>query len=80
VVGSALAANSVGVKIFVYSPVFEVSYGKTLRVRTAMCSVKAAKLLWACDSILNNLEPENYKKTLVNSSYQVSKEPLSSQL
>ncbi|MDI5817525.1 HAD hydrolase family protein, partial [Salmonella enterica subsp. enterica serovar Cerro] len=42
-----------------------VHYGKTVRVRTAMGSVKAAKLLWACDSFLNNLEPEIYKKTLV---------------
>lgn len=58
----------------------EVSYGKTVRVRTAMGSVKAAKLLWACDSFLNNLEPEIYKKTLVTYSYQVSTEPLSSEL
>ncbi len=29
-----------GVKIFEYSPVVEVSYGKTVRVRTAMGSVK----------------------------------------
>lgn len=68
--GSAQAANSLGVKIFEYSPVVEVSYGKTVRVRTAMGSVKAAKLLWACDSFLNNLEPEIYKKTLVTYSYQ----------
>lgn len=67
-------------KIFEYSPVVEVSYGKTVRVRTAMGSVKAAKLLWACDSFLNNLEPEIYKKTLVTYSYQVSTEPLSSEL
>ncbi|VEB54188.1 putative oxidoreductase [Salmonella enterica subsp. enterica] len=75
--GSAQAANSLGGKIFEYSPVVEVSYGKTVRVRTAMGSVKAAKLLWACDSFLNNLEPEIYKKTLVTYSYQVSTEPLS---
>lgn len=78
--GSAQAANSLGGKIFEYSPVVEVSYGKTVRVRTAMGSVKAAKLLWACDSFLNNLEPEIYKKTLVTYSYQVSTEPLSSEL
>ena len=40
------------------------------RVRTAMGSVKAAKLLWACDSFLNNMEPEIYNKTLVTYSYQ----------
>ncbi|EAA7243561.1 FAD-binding oxidoreductase [Salmonella enterica] len=78
--GSAQAASSLGVKIFEYSPVVEVSYGKTVQVRTAMGNVKAAKLLWACDSFLNNLEPEIYKKTLVTYSYQIATEPLSSAL
>lgn len=78
--GSAKAAHSLGVKIFESSPVVEVNYGKEVRVRTAMGSVKAAKLLWACDSFLNNLEPEIYNKTLVTYSYQVSTEPLSDEL
>lgn len=47
-----------------------MNYGKQVRVRTAMGSVKAAKLLWACDSFLNNMEPEIYNKTLVTYSYQ----------
>jgi gamma-glutamylputrescine oxidase len=68
------------VKIFESSPVVEVNYGKQVRVRTAMGSVKAAKLLWACDSFLNNMEPEIYNKTLVTYSYQVSTEPLSDEL
>lgn len=68
--GSAQAAHSLGVKIFESSPVVEVSYGKQVRVRTAMGSVKAAKLLWACDSFLNNMEPEIYNKTLVTYSYR----------
>ncbi|STU38109.1 oxidoreductase [Klebsiella pneumoniae] len=78
--GSAQAAHSLGVKIFESSPVVEVNYGKQVRVRTAMGSVKAAKLLWACDSFLNNMEPEIYNKTLVTYSYQVSTEPLSDEL
>ncbi len=49
-------------------------------VRNAKGSVKASKLLWACGSFINNLEPEMYKKTLVTYSYQVSTEPLSSEL
>ncbi|MCV4655728.1 FAD-dependent oxidoreductase, partial [Escherichia coli] len=73
-------AHSLGVKIFESSPVVEVNYGKQVRVRTAMGSVKAAKLLWACDSFLNNMEPEIYNKTLVTYSYQVSTEPLSDEL
>ena len=78
--GSAQAAHSLGVKIFESSPVVEVNYGKQVQVRTAMGSVKAAKLLWACDSFLNNMEPEIYNKTLVTYSYQVSTEPLSDEL
>lgn len=57
-------------KIFESSPVVEVNYGKQVRVRTAMGNVKAAKLLWACDSFLNNMEPEIYNKTLVTYSYR----------
>jgi gamma-glutamylputrescine oxidase len=75
--GSAQAAHSLGVQIYESSPVVEVEYGKHVRVRTAMGSVRAAKLLWACDSFLNKLEPEIYNKTLVTYSYQVATEPLS---
>jgi Glycine/D-amino acid oxidases (deaminating) len=78
--GSAQAASSLGVKIFESSPVVEVEYGKQVRVRTAMGCVRAAKLLWACDSFLNNLEPEIHNKTLVTYSYQIATEPLSDEL
>mgnify|MGYP004706394261 CR=1 FL=1 len=78
--GSAQAAHSLGVQIYEYSPVVEVEYGKQVRVRTAMGSVRAAKLLWACDSFLNKLEPEIYDKTLVTYSYQVATEPLSDEV
>ncbi|KJM56864.1 FAD-dependent oxidoreductase [Pluralibacter gergoviae] len=74
--GSAKAAASLGVKIFESSPVVEVEYGKTVRVRTAMGSVRAAKMLWACDSFLNGLEPEIYRRTLVTYSYQIATAPL----
>jgi gamma-glutamylputrescine oxidase len=78
--GSAQAATSLGVKIYESSPVVEVEYGKQVRVRTAMGSVRAAKLLWACDSFLNNLEPEIHNKTLVTYSYQIATEPLTDEL
>lgn len=77
--GSAQAATSLGVKIYESSHVVEVEYGKQVRVRTAMGSVRAAKLLWACDSFLNNLEPEIHNKTLVTYSYQIT-EQLSDEL
>lgn len=78
--GSAQAAASLGVNIFESSPVTAVEYGKRVTVRTAMGSVRAQKLLWACDSFLNNLEPEIHRKTLVTYSYQVATEPLSDEL
>lgn len=34
-----------------------------------MGSVRAIKLLWACDSSLSNMEPETYNKTLMIYSY-----------
>ncbi|WP_058910477.1 NAD(P)/FAD-dependent oxidoreductase [Entomohabitans teleogrylli] len=78
--GSAQAAASLGVKIFEYSPVVGVEYGKRVAVRTAMGTVKADKLLWACDSFLDNMEPEIHNKTLVTYSWQVATEPLSDAL
>ncbi|MFO6285287.1 hypothetical protein ACLBVW_37645, partial [Pseudomonas aeruginosa] len=61
-----------GMRCFESSPVVEVNYGNEVRVRSAMGSVKAAKLLWACDSFLNNMEPEIYNKTLVTFSHHSS--------
>jgi len=78
--GSAQAAASLGVKIFEFSPAVEVTYGPRISVRTATGTVRAAKLLWACDSFLNNLEPEIYRKTLVTYSYQIATAPLSDAL
>jgi gamma-glutamylputrescine oxidase len=62
--GEAKALASHGVKIFEYSPALEVTYGERVTVRTAKGSVKASKLLWACDSFLNKLEPELHKSTI----------------
>lgn len=75
--GGAQAAASLGVKIFEYSPVVEAQYGNKVNVRTAMGSVSAEKLLWACDSFLDNMEPEIHNKTLITYSFQVATEPLS---
>ncbi len=44
IAGLPRAATSLPVKIFEYSPVVEVSYGKTVRVRTAMGSVKSSQI------------------------------------
>lgn len=78
--GEAKALASHGVKIFEYSPALEVTYGERVTVRTAKGSVKASKLLWACDSFLNKLEPELHKTTINTFAFQMMTEPLSDQL
>jgi gamma-glutamylputrescine oxidase len=78
--GEAKALASHGVKIFEYSPALEVTYGERVTVRTAKGSVKASKLLWACDSFLNKLEPELHKSTINTYAFQMMTEPLSDQL
>lgn len=78
--GSAAAAAGLGVQIYENSPVVEVTYGPRVRVRTATGTISAQKLLWACDSFLNHLEPELDRKTLVTYSYQMATAPLSEAL
>lgn len=75
--GCANAAASLGVKIFESSPVVEVEYGKTIRVRTAMGSVRAAKMLWACR---DNIEPELASGAPNTYCYQISTAPLADEL
>lgn len=58
----------------------EANYDKQVQVRTAMGGVKITKLLWACDSFLNSMEPGIHSKTLVTYSYQISIEPLPDEL
>jgi gamma-glutamylputrescine oxidase len=78
--GETKALASYGVKIFESSPVVEVSYGNTIRVRTAKGSVRAKKLLWACDSFLNKLEPNLHKTTINTYAFQLMTEPLPEEL
>jgi len=78
--GEAKALTSHGVKIFEYSPALDVTYGERITVRTAKGSVKAGKLLWACDSFLNKLEPELHKSTINTYAFQMMTEPLSDEL
>lgn len=68
------------VKIFEHTPALEVQYGSKVKVRTAKGSITAEKLVWACDSFLNRLEPELHKKTINVFSYQMMTEPLSPEL
>jgi gamma-glutamylputrescine oxidase len=78
--GEAQALSSYGVKIFEYSPAVEVTYGPRIKVRTAKGSVTANKLLWACDSFLNRMEPELHRSTINTYAFQCMTEPLSDEL
>lgn len=75
--GEAIAATGLGVKIFENSPVISVEYGDSITVRTNSGEVRARKLLWACDSFLQGLEPEIYGRTINTYSFQIATEPLS---
>ncbi|KAB0622274.1 NAD(P)/FAD-dependent oxidoreductase [Castellaniella defragrans] len=78
--GEARALASHGAQIFEYSPALEVRYGDRITVRTGKGSVRAAKLLWACDSFLNRLEPELHRTTINTYAFQLMTEPLSEEL
>ncbi|WP_055137308.1 NAD(P)/FAD-dependent oxidoreductase [Pseudomonas corrugata] len=78
--GEAKALAGHGVRIFENSPALEVSYGERITVRTGRGSVKASKLLWACDSFLNKLEPELHRSTINTYAFQMMTEPLSDEL
>lgn len=49
-------------------------------MRTAKGCVKANKMVWACDSFLNKLEPELHKTTINTYAFQLMTEPLSDEL
>jgi len=78
--GEAQALSQHGAKIFEYSPAVEVTYGNRIKVRTARGSVTANKLLWACDSFLNGMEPELHRSTINTYAFQCVTEPLPTQL
>ncbi|HBV3814292.1 TPA: FAD-binding oxidoreductase, partial [Serratia marcescens] len=78
--GEAKALSGYGVKIFENSSVLNVEYGSRITVRTAMGSVRANKMLWACNGFLNGMEPQIYRKTINTYAFQLATEPLSDDL
>ena len=78
--GEAKALTSWGGRIFEHSPAVQVTYGDRVTVRTPGGTVRAQKLLWACDSFLANMEPYIYKKTINTYAYQLMTEPLTDEL
>lgn len=79
--GEAKACTELyNVQIFEHSPALDVEYGKKIKVRTAKGSITAEKLVWACDSFINRLEPELHSKTINVFSYQMMTEPLNTEI
>jgi gamma-glutamylputrescine oxidase len=74
--GEARALTSHGARIFENSPVIAVEYGDRITVRTNAGKITASKLLWACDSFLDKLEPSIYGKTINTFAFQIATEPL----
>jgi gamma-glutamylputrescine oxidase len=78
--GEAKALTGYGARIFENSAVLSVEYGERVTVRTGMGSVRASKMLWACNGFLNGLEPEIYSRTVNTYAFQLCTEPLSDEL
>ena len=76
VLGEALLAQSLGVKIFEQSPVLELIHGSTVQVRCAGGTVRAGSLVLACNAHLEELEPKLSGKVLPAGSYIIATEPL----
>ena len=76
VLGEALLAESLGVRIFEQSPVLELVQGSTVQVRCATGRVRAGSLVLASNAYLGELEPRLSGKVLPAGSYIIATEPL----
>lgn len=74
--GEAQALVRLGGRIYERSPALEITYGETIKVRTAKGSVRAKQLLFSCGAFLNRLEPELDKTIIDTYAYQLVTEPL----
>ena len=76
VLGEAAAAASQGVQLFERSAATRIDYGAQVRVHTARGSVRADRLILACNAYLDGLQPVLAGKVLPAGSYIVASEPL----
>ncbi|MBI6567630.1 FAD-binding oxidoreductase [Pseudomonas synxantha] len=74
--GEARVAEALGVKIFEHTQVLELIHGDTVQVRCATGTVRAARLVLACNAHLEDLEPRLSGKVLPAGSYIIATEPL----
>ncbi|NBF05710.1 FAD-dependent oxidoreductase [Pseudomonas sp. Fl5BN2] len=76
VLGEAQIAASLGVRIFEHSPVLELLHGDSVKVRCASGTVRAGRLVLACNAHLDELEPRLSGKVLPAGSYIIATQPL----
>ena len=74
--GEARVAEALGVKFFEHTQVLELIHGDTVQVRCATGTVRAARLVLACNAHLEDLEPRLSGKVLPAGSYIIATEPL----
>ncbi|MHC8314370.1 NAD(P)/FAD-dependent oxidoreductase [Pseudomonas sp. LB3P31] len=77
ILGEARVAASLGVQIFEQSPVLQLIHGDTVQVRCDGGTVRAGRLVLACNAHLEALEPKLGGKVLPAGSYIIATEPLS---
>ena len=75
--GEAVAAQTLGVRLFEHSAVTRIEYGAQVNVHTAQGLVSAKTLVLACNAYLNDLNPQLSGKILPAGSYIIATEPLS---
>ncbi|UCZ85504.1 FAD-binding oxidoreductase [Pseudomonas sp. L5B5] len=76
VTGEARVATALGVRIFELSPVLELGHGDSVTLRCAAGTVRAGRLVLACNAHLDELEPRLSGKVLPAGSYIIATEPL----
>ena len=78
--GEAVAAQSLGVRLFEHSAVTRIEYGADVKVRTANGVVRAKTLVLGCNAYMNNLNTTLGGKVLPAGSYVIATEPLPAEL
>ncbi|WOD11456.1 FAD-binding oxidoreductase [Pseudomonas sp. NyZ704] len=74
--GEAVVAQQLGVRLFEQSQVTRIEYGPRVRVHTASGTVSAGQLVLACNAYLRDLQPQLSGKVLPAGSYVIATEPL----
>nr|WP_231703388.1 FAD-binding oxidoreductase [Halopseudomonas pelagia] len=74
--GEAVVAQQLGVRLFEQSQVTRIEYGPRVRVHTASGTVNAGQLVLACNAYLRDLQPQLSGKVLPAGSYVIATEPL----